>query len=387
MKDYLKDYYFLGALSVAVLSGTMLTGKVLLPFFMNKSAAPMAQQQKAAPAPTRQASASHAEAPTTAPQSVQSAPALPVVDEQKVFEEQMDKAVADQKSQDDALKAAAPDQVAAVTQRAPASIPATTQVVGGQNMPVLKKMRPKAGKNEWIVGKSKDADSDDLSSILSNVDDNDLVSIEKGIYDFGFHMVFVPTIEIRGTKDTRLNFKDHLSLPKFKELKLSDLEIIFPENDKNFISLGGQDAKFNFTRIKITHPKLTLNFRDQVTATISESQFSGVTFRFSSNSKGFIKDSYLEKAKNLVSLSNSAEVEISNTQFYNFENVAISSDATETTFKASKIKVAHGPYAFWGKFHKENTQVRESSFSNLKEFGLSGTTVNCSICEKFNIER
>jgi hypothetical protein len=387
MKDYLKDYYFLGALSVAILSGTMLTGKYILPFLLNRNAAPVAEQKKLVPqVANRQSSFSTSVATTTTTQAniVQPAPVIAAVDEQKVLEDQMDQVVADQNK-----ASAVPQPVAQVAeaQRAPASVPTTSPTVGGLNMPILKKTRPKQGGNEWIVGKSSGADSHDLASVLSNADDNDIVTLETGLHDFGFHMIFVSKIEIRGSKETKLNFKDSLSLPKFKELKISDVELIFPDNDRNFISVGGGDVKFEFTRIKINHAKLTLNFREMVKVAISESQFSGVTFRFSNNSTGFIKDSYLEKAKNLVSLSNSANLEIINTQFYNFENVAITSDATETTFKAKNIKVAHGPYAFWGKFHKENTQIRESSFSNLKEFGLSGTIVNCSVCEKFNIER
>ncbi len=267
----------------------------------------------------------------------------------------------------------------------PAAEPAVPEVVVAT--PIFSRpLRPKKG-NEWLIGKSAFADGPDLSHALMNSQDGDLILLEEGIYEITFHHIKAKKLVIQGHINANLSYRHTLLESKFEDLTIKNVGITFSDHLTDFISIGGKNSKILFQDVKINHPKLTWSFKDSIEVTFDHAELSGIALRFSGHSKVKILNSNLEKASTLLTLADLAEAEISQTHFVNFTNVAITSDSDRVRLKGEKLNVASGLYAFWGKFNPVNAQIKDSKFHNLKEFTLTGTTVSCSLCEKYDIQR
>lgn len=252
---------------------------------------------------------------------------------------------------------------------------------------VARAQRPKKGDNTWLIGKSSFADSPDLEHALRNSLDNDLIMLEEGFYEISLHLIKAKKLIIQGNLNANLIYKHTLFEPTFQDLTIKNVGITFSDHQLDFISISGKNSKLVLQDVKINHPKLTWSFRDTIEVVFDHAELSGIALRFSGQSKVKITNSILEKASTLLTLADNADAEIGQTHFTNFSNVAITSDSDRVNLKAEKLNVASGLYAFWGKFNTVNAQIKDSKFHNLKEFTLTGTTVNCSLCEKYDIQR
>jgi hypothetical protein len=250
-----------------------------------------------------------------------------------------------------------------------------------------KPLRPRKEDNVWVIGKGPLADTDNLELALNNSLDGDFVILEEGIYEFGLHFIKAKYLVIEGRPNAKLIYRHTPRLSHFNELTIRNVEISFFDQQLDFISLAGNNSRLHLQDVKMTHPKLTFSFRDQFEVILENVQTAGIALRFSGNSKVKIINSFLEKASTLITLADQAEADITKTHLFNFSNVGITSDSADIRLRASNINVNSGLYAFWGKFNALNSQVKDSKFHNLKEFTLSGTTVNCSLCEKYDIQR
>ena len=248
-------------------------------------------------------------------------------------------------------------------------------------------LRPKNGNQEWLIGKSALADGPDLEHALKNSIDGDLITLEEGIYEISLHLIKAKKLIIQGNLNANLSYRHTLLEPTFHDLTIKNVGITFSDHQLDFISVSGKNSSLTFQNVKINHPKLIWSFRDTIDVAFENSQLSGIALRFSGNSKVKIMNSTLEKSSTLLTLADQAQATISQSHFINFTNVAITSDSDQVRLKADKLNVDSGLYAFWGKFNPVNAQIKDSKFHNLKEFTLTGTTVSCSLCEKYNIQR
>lgn len=397
MNHYLNDKIFTFSLVLALSTGSYLLFKQLRGGAFKSIAQPIAAQQTTQPvqthtpvapravaaAPASEAAKSEEDSPTTAP-----------VPEHQQSQEQMEKLIADEQSKHGGTSTASPSKVTSTSSSS--SSPLDTGAAGayipfvpGKRKPASEQtVRPKAGGDEWLVGKSENADARDLSAVLKLAADGDTINVEGGTHEVFFNMINADKLKIRGLEpDTLLIYKPNFQQNNFGELTIMNVNLEFADVQKDYLSLGGGKTKLNMIGVKVNQPNLTLAVRDQIYLVLYDVQFTGITLRFSGQSRGLITKSYFDNAKTLISLADQADVDLSDSQFYNFTNVAITSDSLEAKLKAKNIKVANGGYAFWGKFNPQRHEVRESAFTGLKEFTLSETKVNCSVCEKSKIER
>lgn len=249
------------------------------------------------------------------------------------------------------------------------------------------KLRPKKGTSIWLVGKSEVADVADLEVALKNAIDGDTIMLEEGIYELNFQHIKAKKVVISALTSANLIYKHTPQDLAFNDLSISNIDFTFSDHLQDFISFSAREIKFNFNNVKMSHPKLTLSFRDKSDVSFENSQLSGIALRVSGKSKIKLKSSVLEKAPTLLTLADEAEAEIETTIFKDFANVAMTSDSDQVKLKGERITVGGGLYAFWGKFNPVNAQVKDSKFHNLQEFTLTGTTINCSLCEKYDIKR
>jgi hypothetical protein len=250
-----------------------------------------------------------------------------------------------------------------------------------------KPLRPKNGNQEWLIGKSALADGPDLEHALKNSIDGDLITLEEGIYEISLHLIRAKKLTIQGNENAHLSYRHTLLEPTFHDLTIKNVGITFSDHQLDFISVSGKNSTLTFQNVKINHPKLIWSFRDTIDVAFENSELSGIALRFSGNSKVKITNSKMEKASTLLTLADQAQATVSQSHFINFTNVAMTSDSDQVRLKAEKLNVDSGLYAFWGKFNPVNAQIKDSKFHNLKEFTLTGTTVSCSLCEKYNIQR
>ena len=248
-------------------------------------------------------------------------------------------------------------------------------------------LRPKNGKQEWLIGKSTLADGPDLEDALKNSIDGDSITLEEGIYEISLHLIRAKILTIKGNPNANLSYRHTLLEPTFQDLTIKDVGITFSDHQLDFISVSGKNSKLTFQNVKIKHPKLIWSFRDNIEVIFDNSELSGIALRFSGDSKVKITNSILEKASTLLTLADQAQAFVSQSHFINFTNVAMTSDSDQVRLKGEKLNIDSGLYAFWGKFNPINAQIKDSKFHNLKEFTLTGTTVSCSLCEKYNIQR
>ncbi len=310
---------------------------------------------------------------------------LPKTDEKyKKIEDQLQKLshqvsllVAQKQSTQTVLNRAPADAPLATDQPAPlqAALPTTTP-----------KLRPKKGDHTWLVGKSDMADTPELALALLNCIEGDQITLEEGLHEISLDLIKVKVLTIEGKTNAKISYNHVLSIPKFDELTFKNLELGLSDHLLSFINFNGRDSKIIFDHVKMNHPKLLLNFRD-INISINDSEFSGVSLRFSGSSQAVITNSILDKGHNAITLADKANLDISQTHLLNFSNVALTSDSLQAKLKGERINISTGSYAFWGKFNPLNAQISNSKFHGLKEFALAGTTVECSLCEKYNIQR
>ena len=255
-------------------------------------------------------------------------------------------------------------------------------------IPILTRpLRPKKGDNVWLIGKSALADGADLEHALKNSVDGDLITLEEGIYEISLHLIRAKKLVIQGNPNANLSYRHSMLEPTFQDLTIKNVGITFSDHQLDFISISGKNSKLTFQEVIINHPKLTWSFRDTIEVIFDHAELSGIALRFSGESKVKIIESTLQKSSTLLTLADQAEAEINHSHFLNFTNVAITSDSDRVRLKGEKLNVDSGLYAFWGKFNPVNAQIKDSKFHNLKEFTLTGTTVSCSLCEKYDIQR
>lgn len=248
------------------------------------------------------------------------------------------------------------------------------------------KVKPRRG-NIWRVGGSPEADTPDLSEALANLDDGALIELEEGHYELDLTTVPTKTLALKGSPRASVIYKHGSDLHSVKRLKLESIDLTFSDHLLDFIGLGADDLVLELKDTTLRHPKLTLSFRDQSKLLLETVELSGVALRFSGKASGSITRSRLSKSQTLITLADEAKLEVSETKFTDFENVAITSDSDGVDLRAHDIEVTHGLYAFWGRFNQANARITESKFHNLQEFTLTGTKVDCTTCEKYDIKR
>lgn len=248
----------------------------------------------------------------------------------------------------------------------------------------VKKTRPKHGGNEWFVGSGSEADSPSLETVIANMQDGDIISLDAGTYEFPFSRIEASNIEFRGQSGrTTLQFNYNFRTPKSKSVKLIDVDVDFSHIESDYVSFNS-NTKLILENVKIVDTKLTLNFREDFLIEAHDSQFTGTNLSFTDSSKGVFTNCFFEKAQTFISLNDFAQVDIKNSQLYHFSNIGFTSDSSKAVLRAEQITLSGGKYAFYGKF--DGSTIKNSTFSNLREFTLN-SKVDCILCEKYNIER
>lgn len=247
-------------------------------------------------------------------------------------------------------------------------------------------MTPKREK-VWVIGESEAADSSDLSYALSHLKEDERIELEKGFYELDLTKSSSRNIQIKGSSNSNIIYKHSADLHSVQKLALENVDITFSDHMLDFIGMGFGDMDVSITQASIKHPKMTLSFRENSRLRLERVELSGVGLRFSGNSSATVLDSRLSKSQTLITLADSATLDVQDSIFADFDNVAMTSDSDDTRLKAKGISVFRGLYAFWGKFNQANARILESKFHHLQEFTLTGTTVNCTTCEKYDIKR
>lgn len=310
-----------------------------------------------------------------------------------------EKAMADAVPVEPVVPAPAPDpNTAAATQVPPPKQGAFDKVAALQNagfgsgtpsqntnQVMVKKSRPRMGKNEWLVGPGAGADSTDLEPILKNVSDGDIVTISPGVYEFSLSMVG-GSVELHGREGVSLKFKKSFSPVMVNAIILKDVKLEIEPED-NFITIQSPRLKLTMDNVTITEEKQTISFNKGTTVEVKNSHFTGTTFAFWDMTQATFDNCFFEKGSTFISLYGSSKVKVNKSQLMNFSGNAISSHSYLTRFEAENLKVSTGTSAFFGKFTAENTNVRDSEFKSLSYFTMQPETkINCSICQKTNIK-
>lgn len=259
-----------------------------------------------------------------------------------------------------------------------------TANVYGNQIPI-KRSRPKLGANEWLVGPGAGADSTELTNILKNVVDGDIVTVSPGVYEFDQAEIPASKFEIHGSDGTILVFKKNYRKISSPKLLIKNVKLDFPAGETH-VSINSNVSDMIFENVTINKPGFRLGFYDNTKVTFKNSSFFGTGLAFGNFTVGTFEKCFFEKSDSFITLYDHSKVFLNDTKMMTFTSSAIYTGSAFVEIKANNLRISNGFSAFSGKGQESNISIRDSEFKNLDYFTNQDMKVSCAACQKTNIK-